>query len=317
MKSIVKKRILRVIAFLLAGVIIIQFIRPGFKNPPVTGDITASAEVKAILKTACYDCHSNETELRWFDKISPVSWKVAQHISEGRKGLNFSEWNKLTTAEQKDKLWESVNQIFLGAMPLKDYTVMHPSAKISTSDLAVLKNYVTGMIDLKTYDSSKTNQAFEQYNQWQKNQGTNNKNNIPVAANGVAYDPDYKNWQPISSTDAVNNGTMRVILGNAIAIRAIKENNTRHWPNGTTFAKVQWDQLADKVGNIHTGEFKQVEYMIKDDKKYADTEGWGWARFKTPELVPDGKDAMFTAKCISCHRPVKNEDYVFTFPIKY
>jgi hypothetical protein len=110
---------------------------------------------------------------------------------------------------------------------------------------------------------------------------------------------------------------MRAILGNAVAIKAIKENNTRKWPNGTVLAKVQWDQLADKEGNIQTGKFNQVEFMVKDDKKYADTEGWGWARFKTLELIPDDKEPMFATKCISCHKPVENLDYVFTFPIKH
>ena len=313
MKVIIKKRMFRVILFLLIAVITLQFIQPPFESKPVTGDITAPAEVKAILKRACFDCHSNETELRWFDRISPVSWMVAKDIKDARNVINFSEWNNLETAQQKDKFFEAVNHAMLGAMPLKKYTLMHPSAKISESDLAILKNYASGMVDLKTYDTSKIKEALEQYNQWQKNTGTNN---IPVAANGVAYDPDYKNWQAISTTDAFGNGTIRVIFGNAVAVKAIKENNTRHWPNGTIFAKVQWDQVADKDGNIVAGEFKQVEYMIKDDKKYAGTEGWGWARFKTPELVPDGKDAMFTSKCINCHRPVKEEDFVFTFPIK-
>jgi hypothetical protein len=112
------------------------------------------------------------------------------------------------------------------------------------------------------------------------------------ASNGVAYDPDYKNWQSISTTDAYSNGTMRVIVGNAIAIKAIKENNTRHWPDGPVLAKIQWDQLADKEGNIHPGKFNEVEFMV---------------------LVPDDKDVMFASKCISCHRPVKDYAYVYGY----
>ena len=314
MKVIFKKRMFQVILFLLIGTITLQFIQPRFENPPITGDISAPAEVKAILKRACFDCHSNETNLRWFDRISPVAWKIAQDIKDGRNVLNFSEWNNLTTAQQKDKFWEAVNHTMLGAMPLKEYTVMHPSSKISESDLSILKNYISGLTNPKTYDTTETQRLFEQYNKWQKSVSLNT---LPVAANGVAYDPDYKNWLPISTTDAYANGTMRVIFGNAIAIKAIKDNNTRHWPKGTTFAKVQWNQAIDKDGNIYTGVFNQVEYMIKDEKKYSNTEGWGWARFKTLELVPDGVDASFTKACINCHRPVKEEDFVFTFPIKH
>lgn len=313
MKAIIKKRMYQVSTFLLIGLIILQFIQPHFENPPVTGDITAPTEVKAVLIKGCYDCHSNETELRWFDKLSPVSWKIAQHIEDGRNVLNFSEWNKLTPEAQKDKLWEAVNHAILGAMPLKEYKWMHPSSVLQESDLAILKNYVSGMANLKTYDTSKNKEVFEQYNQWQKNINTTITS---VSANGIAYDPGYKNWQPISTTDAFANGTMRVIFGNAVAIKAIKENNINPWPKGTVLAKVQWDQLADKNGNIYTGKFNQVEYMVKDNEKYADTEGWGWARFKTLDLVPDDKEANFATKCINCHRPVKDLDLVFTFPIK-
>ena len=311
--KLIKKKMFRVFLLLLLGVVAVQFIQPRFENPPVTGDITAPAEVKAVLKKACFDCHSNETKLVWFDRISPASWLVAKDIQNGRNIINFSEWDKLNPAQQKDKFWEIVNHAASGVMPPKQYALMHPEVKLSEADLAILKNYVAGMAYSMTYDSAKNSIAEEQFAQWQKGFGAKA---IPVASNGVAYDPDYKNWQAISTTDSYSNGTMRAILGNAIAVQAIKENNTRRWPNGTVLAKVQWDQLEDKEGNIQTGKFNQVEFMVKDDNKYASTEGWGWARFKTPELIPDDKEVMFESKCINCHRPVKNLDHVFTFPIK-
>jgi len=110
---------------------------------------------------------------------------------------------------------------------------------------------------------------------------------------------------------------MRVIFGNAIAVKAIRENNIHPWPDGATFAKVAWDQVEDKDGNVTTGAFKQVEFMIKDHEKYASTKGWGFARFKTPKMVPYGKTAMFATECVNCHRPLKDEDFVFTQPIKH
>jgi len=314
MKGSTKKKIFKLILLLFICSVILQFIQPSFENPPVTGDINVPTEVKAIIKRACYDCHSNETELLWFDRISPISWKVEQDIKDGRNGLNFSEWDKFTTAQQEDKLWEAVNFAMAGVMPLKEYTLMHPSSKVSESDLDILKNYVSSLENVKTYDSLKTKEEFEQYTKWQESTGNNS---VPVAANGVAYDPDYKNWQAISTTDSYSNGTMRTIFGNDVAVKAINEHNTLDWPKGTILAKVQWDQKVDENGNINTGKFNQVEYMIKDKTKYADSEGWGWARFKTLDLVPDGENASFTKKCISCHLPVKDEDYVFTFPIKY
>ncbi len=309
-----RKKIFQVVSVVLVTIVIVQFIQPHFENPPVTGDIEAPTEVKGMLKRACFDCHSNETKLAWFDRVSPVSWVVAKDIKNARSLINFSEWNKLTDAQQKDKFWEIVNHASSGVMPPKEYSIMHPAVKLSDNDLAVLKDYVSGMASSTTYDSTKNMVLFEQFNQWQKGDGVKS---IPVSSNGVAYDPDYKNWQSISTTDSYSNGTMRAILGNAIAVKAIKENNTRRWPNGTVLAKVQWDQLADKEGNIHTGKFNQVEFMVKDDNKYASTEGWGWARFKTLDLIPDDKEVMYAQKCITCHKPVKDLDYVFTFPIKH
>ncbi|PTS97361.1 cytochrome P460 [Pedobacter sp. HMWF019] len=309
------KTFLLIASILLLIFICIQFIRPEIKNPPVTADLQAPVPVKAIFQRACYDCHSNETNLHWFDKISPVYWRVAKHVETGREVLNFSSFNNLAPADQKGKLWEAFNQIALGAMPLKDYQFVHTSAKISAADLAILKKYLTEMaVKQKPEDTAKINALNKQSALLQSSAGASP---LPTAPNGVTYIPDYKNWQPISTTERFDNGTMRVIFGNDIAVKAIKENHINPWPNGTIFAKVAWDQLAGKDGNIKTGAFKQIEYMIKDNKKYAATAGWGWARFKTPKMIPYGKNAMFTTECVNCHKPVANQDFVFTPPIKF
>jgi hypothetical protein len=305
-----KKKIWIFFLFVLIAFIAIQFIRPKIDSQPVTGDFKAPPAVKSIVVRACYDCHSNETNLRWYDKISPIYWQVASHVNEGRRDLNFSAWDSLATADQKGKLWEAVNQIAAGAMPIKDYQLVHPPTKISPADLAILKNYLLSMVHNKPADTAKINALNKQ------SQLPVAFTKLPQAANGVTYIPDYKNWQAISTTERFDNGTMRVIFGNDVAVKAIHENNIHPWPNGTIFAKVAWDQLQDKDGNVTTGAFKQIEYMIKDDKKYAATKGWGWARFKTPKMIPYGKDAMFTNECVNCHRPLKDEDFVFTMPIK-
>jgi hypothetical protein len=305
-----KKKIWIFFLFILIAFIALQFIRPKIDNPSVTGDFKAPPAVKSIVVRACYDCHSNETNLRWYDKISPIYWQVASHVNEGRRDLNFSAWDSLATADQKGKLWEAVNQIAAGAMPISDYQLVHPSTKISPADLTILKDYLLSMVHSKPADTAKINALNKQL------QNPVSPANLPQAANGITYIPDYKNWQAISTTERFDNGTMRVIFGNDVAVKAIHENNIHPWPNGTIFAKVAWDQLQDKDGNVTTGAFKQVEYMIKDDKKYAATKGWGWARFKTPKMIPYGKDAMFTNECVNCHRPLKDEDFVFTMPIK-
>jgi hypothetical protein len=107
---------------------------------------------------------------------------------------------------------------------------------------------------------------------------------------------------------------MRVILGNDAAIKAIADGHTRTWPDGTTFAKVAWVARGDGAGRIHPGAFVQVEFMIRDTRKYVATKGWGWARWRGDGLMPYGKDADFSSECIGCHTPLRDNDYVFTVP---
>jgi len=317
-KSRLKKIIVPVILAAAGCLVLLQFInRPVIENPPVKGDFQAPQQVKAILKKACYDCHSDETNLLWFDKIAPVSWMVAEDVRKGREGLNFSEWAAMGKPEQAAKLWEAVNQIQAGAMPIKSYQIVHSGTKVSAAELAVLKNYLRGMLHNQPSDTSKTNALDKQYGKWTEGAAEAPKTNLPVAPNGIEFIPDYKNWQVVTTSDRFDNNTMRVVFGNDIAIKAIRENHISPWPNGTIFAKVAWDKLTDKEGNVKTGAFKQVEYMIKEDKKYAATAGWGFARFKTPKMLPYGKTKMFATECVSCHRPMSKNDFVFTLPVKH
>jgi len=294
---------------------LIQINRPQLDNPPITGAIQAPDSVKAILKRACFDCHSNETQIRWFDKIQPAYSMVYGHIKQGRSGLNFSTWDSLSPVDQKAKLFESVNQVLSGDMPLSSYALVHPSAKLSANDINVLKNYVGRMsVKNKADDPDKIKAAEAQY---QKLKGSNPPiSSLPKALNGITFIPEYKQWTPISTTDRLDNGTMRVIFGNDAAVEAIKKGKTNPWPDGVVLAKAAWDQLEDSSGNVQTGAFKQVEFMIKNHEKYSSTQGWGWARFKTPEHIAYGKNISFANECVNCHRPLKGNDFVFTIPVK-
>ena len=112
----------------LAVFVALQLVNPPIMKPPVTADLAAPPEVKRVLKNSCYNCHSNETQLTWYDRIAPASWLVASDIYQARRHLNFSEIGKLPAAQQKAALYEAVNMIQLGAMPLKSYTLLHPQA---------------------------------------------------------------------------------------------------------------------------------------------------------------------------------------------
>src|SRR5271163_3413872 len=75
----------------LLGVVFagLQFVRPELTNPPVTEELEAPPEVKQVLRNSCYNCHSNETKLPWFDKVVPAYWVVTKDMTEARKHLNF------------------------------------------------------------------------------------------------------------------------------------------------------------------------------------------------------------------------------------
>jgi hypothetical protein len=311
-----------VVAVLAVGFVGMQFVRPEIGNPPVTAEVHAAAEVRQVLRKSCYNCHSNETKLAWFDQIVPAYWAVAKDVKTARAHLNFSEIGKLPEAQQRASLFEAVNMIQMGAMPLPAYVKVHLDAKVSAEDLTVLRNYLTtppgaaSVADAEAKAAADASAADAEYAGWAQAGGTKLAAEVQPEFNGVAFLPDYKNWKAISSTDRFDNHTMRVILGNDVAVKAIAEKKINPWPDGTAFAKVAWMQAApDAQGVVRTGKFVQVELMIKDAAKYASTEGWGWGRWRGTDLKPYGKDADFQNECTTCHAPVGKNDYVYTMPI--
>jgi hypothetical protein len=142
------------------------------------------------------------------------------------------------------------------------------------------------------------------------------KTEVPPAQNGIRLPDDYKNWRLISSTHRTDNNTLRVILGNDIAVRAARSGSTNPWPDGSVLAKLVWKDTAHEQWSTATipGAFVHAEFMIKDAKKYAATGGWGFARWLGMAQKPYGKDADFVQECYSCHTPMKHNDYVFTHP---
>jgi len=283
-------------------------------NPPVTAEIQAPPEVRAILRSSCYNCHSNETRLPWFDQVVPAYWLVHHDVLEARRHLNFSEIGSQPAAKQKAVLYEAVNFIQMGAMPLPSYRRVHPGSTITDAQLAVLRNYLSPP-PVPAASTADIQAADAQFAKWVQGGGASDK--VADSPNGLAFLPEYKTWRAISSTDRFDNNTMRVILGNDIAIEAIAENHINPWPNGTSFAKVTFHTQPDGTGFVQTGAFQQVELMVRDSQKYKSTAGWGWGRWIGTDLKPYGKNAHFTAECVTCHTPVAKNDFVFTMPIHF
>ena len=133
------KKILIALAIIVVG---IQFIPVDRSNPPVTGKIDAPSNVLSILKASCFDCHSNETEWPWYSYVAPVSFLVSADVEDGRKRVNFSEWDKYDDEKRAKKLDAIIEEVEEGEMPLSKYTLMHPDAKMDQAKIKVLKDWI-------------------------------------------------------------------------------------------------------------------------------------------------------------------------------
>lgn len=124
--------------------ILLQFKRPARTNPvsessqSIEAHTQMTPQVKEILDRSCRDCHSNNTEWPWYTNVAPVSWWIADHVNEGRKRLNLSEWGKLDKDRQEKKLQQICDEVEDGAMPLPSYLPLHPKAKLSEQDKKTL-----------------------------------------------------------------------------------------------------------------------------------------------------------------------------------
>jgi len=135
----------------------------------------------------------------------------------------------------------------------------------------------------------------------------------PAKSNGISYPEGWRNWSVIAVSHRTDNNTIRVILGNEIAVKAARTGRTNPWPDGAILGKVVWKDTQLKAWSAATGpgKFVHAEFMFKDSKKYKKTYGWGWARWLGLEQKPFNAGPEV---CIGCHTPVKKNDWVFTEP---
>ena len=137
----------RILIGLGAILIIIQFFQIDKTNPPVDKNqefariAKPSAEVTTLLKDACYDCHSYETQYPWYTSIAPFSWWIKRHIDEGREHLNFSVWGTYEAKRRAHKMEECYEEVEEKHMPLKSYVWMHPEAKLDEEQRALLVDW--------------------------------------------------------------------------------------------------------------------------------------------------------------------------------
>jgi len=133
---------------------------------------------------------------------------------------------------------------------------------------------------------------------------------------GIKIPAGYRDWKLISVAHEEGNlNDFRAILGNDEAVRAFRENKIP-FPDGTIIARLAWKYVASEENNKVFGRPQSfvagppinVQLLVKDSRKYAATEGWGFAQFTNGK--PDGEAIHKT--CLPCHEPAKARDLVFT-----
>lgn len=140
LKKIIKVTFIVIAAFL----IVIQFFRIDRTNPPVEAantmenTIAVPPDIDMILARSCNDCHSNKTIYPWYTNIQPVAWWLRDHINDGRRHLNMSEFGTYNAKKKKHKLEEICEMVEGGAMPLASYTWMHGDAVLADSEKKAL-----------------------------------------------------------------------------------------------------------------------------------------------------------------------------------
>ena len=136
------RRVLRWVVLVVVILFVAMQLAPVDRsNPPVSAEVPAPPDARAIIRRACYDCHSNETVWPWYTWVAPVSWLVARDVHEGRRELNFSAWDRYTTKEKVKKLKESWETLGEGEMPPWYYLPVHRKARLSAQDRAVLRRW--------------------------------------------------------------------------------------------------------------------------------------------------------------------------------
>lgn len=144
-----KKSIKKIVVFVILFFLLMQFYQPARNihyGQVLPADFIktydAPKDVEQILRSSCYDCHSNNTNYPWYSYIQPARFFMENHIKEGKENLNFSEWGNYGNRKQRSKLEAIVKQIEKDEMPLSSYIVLHNNAKLSSKQKREVINWI-------------------------------------------------------------------------------------------------------------------------------------------------------------------------------
>ncbi|MBS1765637.1 MAG: heme-binding domain-containing protein [Bacteroidetes bacterium] len=153
MKNPVKSILKKVLIVLIVALTLLQLYRPT-KNISTEISVNAIGQyydvpetVDKLLRTSCYDCHSNNTVYPWYSNVQPVALWLDDHIRDGKKHLNFDEFNSYSTEKKQKKFKEITEEIEEGEMPMTSYTLIHQNAKLSATDKKLLVDWAKEMME--------------------------------------------------------------------------------------------------------------------------------------------------------------------------
>ncbi|WP_209330382.1 heme-binding domain-containing protein [Lunatimonas salinarum] len=134
--------------------------------PPVEADNSqdliqsglVNENIGKLIRTACYDCHSNETVYPWYSYLAPSSWLVSKDVREGREALNFSHWESLEMLDKLALLDDLAIEVNEETMPMPIYTWMHAAAKLSEEERAALVLWAEEAMDILVEEEEEDDQ---------------------------------------------------------------------------------------------------------------------------------------------------------------
>lgn len=145
-------KISKIIALiLLVGFVGIQFVPTDLNQSdtvPITDFLVVNntpENISTLLQESCYDCHSNNTQYPWYNRVQPVAWFLENHIKEGKEELNFNEWDTYSNRRKNSKLKSIISQVEDDEMPLASYTLIHKDAKLSKSEKTLIIDYINNL----------------------------------------------------------------------------------------------------------------------------------------------------------------------------
>lgn len=147
----------KILIGLIITLVLIQFIPIDFTNKPVNKEdnfveiMQTPKKITELLKTSCYDCHSNETEYPEIAKIAPISWFIKSNVNKARKHLNFSEWGTYNQDLKSGMLRNASGMIIEKKMPISGYVAQHPEAQLSDAERKLLVDYFDGILESGEY----------------------------------------------------------------------------------------------------------------------------------------------------------------------